>query len=72
MPLTDTCAKLLLSSVEYDVPICIIIVMCNAILNKDIHDKKGFQCYQVKIYLEIHRKGSSYPVLILSSALSSA
>ena len=28
MPLTDICEKLLLSSVEYAVPICIMIVMC--------------------------------------------
>ena len=36
MPLTNICAKLFLSSVEYAFPICIMI----AILNKDIHDKK--------------------------------
>ena len=34
--------NLLLGSVEYDVSIGIMFVMCkiNAILNKDIHDKK--------------------------------
>ena len=33
MPLTDICAKLLLSSVEYAVHICIMIVMCKCYSN---------------------------------------
>ena len=45
-----TCAKLLLGSVEYDVSIGIMFVMCkiNAFLNKDIYMIKKNKCFFYK------------------------